>query len=204
MVLGIVVGLCRGVVRALFFRSHGGFVLLKRGVILKNTQYLSVGRQFIAEERCEINGLSKRGLVFGDRVTVGAFALIRPSNQYGGHVGEGLMVGDNSNIGPFSYIGCSGFITIGKNVMMGPRVGLYAENHAFDRTDVPMNQQGVRHEEIHIEDDCWLGANCIVLAGVRIGKGTVVSAGSVVTHDIPPYSIIGGIPAKVTKSREQG
>lgn len=198
------VGLIRGAMRSWRFRAASGFVLIKKGVIFKNAGYLSVGRNFIAEEGCEINALSRRGVSFGDRVTVGAYALIRPSNYYGGPVGEGLIVGSNSNIGAYSYVGCSGFIEIGSGVMMGPRVGLFAENHIFDRTDIPMRLQGVDRKFIRIEDDVWLGTNSVILAGVTVGRGAIVSAGSVVTKDVPQYAIVGGVPAKVIRMRKGG
>jgi acetyltransferase-like isoleucine patch superfamily enzyme len=101
-------------------------------------------------------------------------------------------------------VGCSGFIEIGSGVMMGPRVGLFAENHIFDRTDIPMRLQGVDRKFIRIEDDVWLGTNSVILAGVTVGRGAVVSAGSVVTKDVPQYAIVGGVPAKVIRMRKGG
>jgi acetyltransferase-like isoleucine patch superfamily enzyme len=85
--------------------------------------------------------------------------------------------------------------------MMSPRVSLYAENHVFDDPSIPMKEQGVRRSFIKIEDDCWIAANSIILAGVTIGKGSVVAAGSVVTHDVPPYSVVAGSPARIIKQR---
>jgi acetyltransferase-like isoleucine patch superfamily enzyme len=202
MLFALACGLIRGMLVSWRFRASGGRVLLKRGVLIKNAGHLSVGKNFIAEERCEINALSRRGVTFGDRVTVGAYALIRPSNYYGGPVGEGLRVGSNSNIGPYSYIGCSGLIEIGNNVMMGPRVGLYAENHNAGRVDIPMREQGVTREFVRIEDDVWLGSNCVIVAGVTVGRGAIVSAGSVVTKDVPPFAVVGGVPARVLRQRQ--
>jgi acetyltransferase-like isoleucine patch superfamily enzyme len=201
MFCAMALGIVRGLLRAQFFGAYKGFVLLRSRAKLKNTQFLTVGRNFIAEEGCEIDAISKQGIVFGDRVTVGAYALIRPSNAYGGRIGEGLTVGDNSNIGPYCYIGCSGYVEIGTNVMMGPRVSIFAENHIFNRTDLPMKEQGVTHEFVRIEDDCWIASHSVILAGVTVGRGSIVSAGSIVTKDVPPFSIVGGSPAKVIKSR---
>ena len=203
MLCSMALGIARGLLRAQFFGAYKGFVLLRRRATLKNTQFLTVGRNFIAEEGCEINAISKRGIVFGDRVTVGAYALVRPSNAYGGPIGEGLKVGNNSNIGPYCYIGCSGYIEIGNNVMMGPRVSIYAENHIFNRTDIPMKEQGVALEFVRIEDDCWIASHSVILPGVTVGRGSIVSAGSVVTKDVPPFSIVGGSPAKVIRTRSQ-
>ncbi len=191
----------RGAFHAPWLKRSSGVMLVKKHARLSYHRHISVGKRFIAEEGCEINGKSRRGLVFGNRVTIGAYALIRPSNAYGGAVGEGLEIGDNSNIGAFGYVGCSGFIKIGNKVMLGPRVSLYAENHVFDRADLDIKDQGVERSFIVIEDDCWIGASSIILAGVTVGRGSVIAAGSVVTKNVPAYSIVAGVPAKVIRSR---
>ena len=176
-------------------------VLVGKGVSIKYAKYLITGKDFIIEDYAEINCLAKQKIIIGNRVSIGKFAIIRPTNAYGGEIGEGLKIGNNSNIGPYCYIGCSGYIEIGDNVMMSPRVSIYAENHVFTRTDITLKDQGVKKEFVKIEDDCWIAANSIILAGVTIGKGSVVAAGSIVTRDVPPYSVVAGVPAKIIKQR---
>ncbi|MBI2283791.1 MAG: acyltransferase [Bacteroidetes bacterium] len=176
-------------------------VLVGKGVSIRYAHYLEAGTDLIVEDHAEINCLSRQKIQLGDRVTIGKFAIIRPSNLYGGEIGEGLKVGNHSNIGPYSYIGCSGYIEIGNNVMISPRVSIYAENHVFDSNEHPMKEQGVKKQFVRIEDDCWIAANSIILAGVTIGKGSVIAAGSVVTKDVPPYSVVAGVPARVIKQR---
>jgi len=193
--------LLRGTLKRLFFKSSRGVLMIGKRVTLRQVHYLSVGRSFIAQDHCEINCLSRRGISLGDKVTVGSYAIIRPTNLYGGEPGEGLKVGNNSSIGPYSYIGCSGYIEIGDNVMISPRVSIYSENHNFEDPHIPMIDQGVTRSFVKIEDDCWIAANSIILAGVVIGQGSVIAAGSVVTKDVPPYSVVAGNPAKVLKSR---
>lgn len=195
--------LVRGTLQRFFFRSSKGVLLIGKRVTIRQAHYLTVGKSFIAQDNCEINCLSKRGIVLGDKVTVGSYAIIRPTNLYGGDPGEGLKMGDNSSIGPYSYIGCSGYIEIGNNVMISPRVSIYSENHNFDEVDLPMIDQGVTRSFVKIEDDCWIAANAIILAGVTVGRGSVVAAGSVVTKDVPPYSVVAGNPAKVVKVRKE-
>jgi acetyltransferase-like isoleucine patch superfamily enzyme len=185
------------------FKQAKGLIMIGCGVRIRYPNYLVVGKNFIIEDFVEVMALSNQGIVCGDNVTIGAYATIKPSSYYGRNIGEGLQIGDNSNIGRYSYIGCSGKINIGKNVMMGPRVSLFAENHNFSRTDIPMKAQGVQRDQIDIEDDCWLASGSIILAGVTIGQGTIVAAGSVVTKDVPAYSVVAGSPAKVIKSRIQ-
>lgn len=177
-------------------------VLIGKSVSIRYATHLVAGKDLIIEDNVELNCLSTKGIHLGHRVTIGKHAIIRPSNIYGGAIGEGLKMGNNSNIGPFAYIGCSGYIEIGDNVMISPRVSIYAENHDFDDPNIIMKEQGVTKQFVKIEDDCWIAANSIILAGVTIGKGSIIAAGSVVTKDIPPYSIAAGVPAVVIKSRK--
>lgn len=111
-----------------------------------------------------------------------------------------VELGDNSGLG----INCriSGRTIIGNNVMMGPNVCIFTRNHRFDRTDIPMNQQGMTPERpVIIEDDVWIGANATILPGVTISKGAIVGAGAVVTNNVPEYAVVGGNPARVLKYR---
>ena len=192
----------RGLFVRLRIKSAKGLLLVGKKVRIFYPNNLQVGYNTIIEDGAEINCLSLQGIKLGNRVTIGKYAIIRPSNIYGGPIGEGLTMGDNSNIGPYNYIGCSGKITIGNNVMLAPRVSIYAENHVFDHPEILIRDQGVEKKEVIIEDDCWIAANSILLAGVTIGKGSVVAAGSVVTENVPPYSVVAGVPAKWIKSRK--
>jgi acetyltransferase-like isoleucine patch superfamily enzyme len=85
--------------------------------------------------------------------------------------------------------------------MIASHTGIYANNHNFADLTRPMNSQGVTSKGIVIENDCWLGTGVKVLDGVRIGRGSIIGAGAVVTKDIPPYSIAVGVPAKVIGQR---
>ncbi|MCA6514681.1 MAG: acyltransferase [Chitinophagaceae bacterium] len=191
----------RGLWEKCFMGKSSGWVLVGKQVSIRYAGYLEAGKQLIIEDYAEINARSTQKIILGNRVTIGKYAIIRPGNLYGGEPGEGLRVGDHSNIGPYCYIGCSGFISIGNNVMISPRVSIYAENHVFDSPDATIKSQGVKRESVVIEDDCWIAANSILLAGVTIGKGSVVAAGSVVTQDVPPFSVVAGVPARIIKNR---
>ncbi len=114
--------------------------------------------------------------------------------------GRGIEVGDRSAIGMDALV--IGPLTVGDDVMMGPRCVLISEGHGAGSVDVPMNRQGfVPSRRIVIEDDVWIGAGVTILPGRRIGRGSIVGAGSVVTRDVPPYSIVGGNPATVIRQR---
>lgn len=100
---------------------------------------------------------------------------------------------------------------IGNNVLIAPNVVFMRGQKIFDRIDVPMISQGgtgyngvIKEENIvKVEDDVWIGRNAIVMDKVIIGKGAIVGAGAVVTKDVPPYAIVGGVPAKIIKYRKQ-
>jgi acetyltransferase-like isoleucine patch superfamily enzyme len=77
---------------------------------------------------------------------------------------------------------------------------LIAVNHVFDDPDRPFIDQGITAEGIYVEDDAWLGSNAVITDGVRIGKGAVVAAGAVVTKDVPPHTVVGGVPARVIRT----
>ena len=193
----------RGLWWRLWLKKTSGLILIGKQVAIRNPQYITIGANFVAEDYCEIQGLSQQGLSFGKQVTLGRFSMIRPSGYYGREIGMGLKIGDNSNIGAYCYLGCGGGIEIGSHVMMSPRVSLHSENHNFERLDLSMKDQGVTRSPIVIEDDCWLASGSVILSGVRIGQGSIVAAGAVVTKDVPPYSIVGGVPAIVIDRRDQ-
>ena len=193
----------RGICKRFFLGSVKGKLLIGKNVSILYTSKLFLGKDTIIEDGAEINCLATHGIIFGDRVTVGKYAIIRPSNIYGGPIGDGLVVGDHSNIGPYNYIGCSGKIKIGNNVMLAPRVSIYAENHVFSNSQITIKSQGVIKKDVIIEDDCWIASNAVILAGVTIGRGSVIAAGSVVNEDVAPYSVMAGVPAKFIKSRKE-
>jgi maltose O-acetyltransferase len=125
--------------------------------------------------------------------------VIVKNNCYFG-VGQRLKVGDRSQLGQNARLG--GNITIGNDVLMGPDVVMMATSHAYDRVDIPINQQGSAEEQpITIGDDVWIGTRVIILPGCNIGEHSIIAAGSVVTKSCEPYSIIGGVPAKFIKKR---
>lgn len=120
--------------------------------------------------------------------------------EHGADFDSRLSIGDNSSLGIDAE--AHGPITIGRDVMMAPECVILTQNHRHDRTDIPMICQGNEEPRpVSIGDDVWIGRRVIIMPGVSIGDGCIVSAGAVVTKDAPPYTIVGGIPAKVIKHR---
>lgn len=108
-----------------------------------------------------------------------------------------LIIGDRTRIGLGNTL--IGPITIGNDVIFAQNIVLSGLNHGYEDITMSIHDQKVTTAEIRIEDEAWIGANAVVVAGVTIGKHSIVAAGSVVTKDVPPYSIVAGNPAKLIK-----
>ncbi|MCO4293682.1 hypothetical protein NF867_12485 [Solitalea sp. MAHUQ-68] len=115
--------------------------------------------------------------------------------------------GKEITIGSFCAINENVYIqkaSIGNYVMIAPNVAIIGSSHDFESVEIPMIFQGTnRNIGPTIDDDVWIGRNAIIMPGVQIGKGSIIGAGAVVTKDIEPYSIVGGVPAKLIKYRKQ-
>jgi len=120
-------------------------------------------------------------------------------NADGGFITVGSWTAFNK--GAHINASCGGNIIIGDYCLIGPGVVMRTANHRFEKEEVNIREQGHQIADIVIEDDCWIGANAIILGGVHIGKGAIIGAGAVVTKDIPSMAIAVGVPAKVLKYR---
>lgn len=121
-------------------------------------------------------------------------------------VKSGAEISPNSTVGYDSELGTRCIIqanvAIGDHVIMGPDVKIYSRNHRADRIDIPIQKQGDIELTTTIGNDVWIGANVIITAGVTVGNHCILAAGSVVTKDVPDYSVVGGVPAKILKNRK--
>lgn len=124
-----------------------------------------------------------------------------------------ITVKNNADISPYIEIGYDSElgtrcmihsnVILGDNVIMGPDVKIYARNHKFEDLEVPIQYQGKHYLRTEIGNDVWIGANAIITAGVKVGNHVVIAAGSVVTKEIPDFAVIGGVPAKIIKYRNE-
>ncbi len=126
----------------------------------------------------------------GDNCLIEDFATINNA------VGD-VYIGNRSLIGISSVV--IGPVTIGDDVMLAQHVVVSGLNHQYQNIKLPVKEQPVSMLPITIEDGVWIGANAVITAGVKVGKHSVVAGGSVVIKDVPPYSVVGGNPAKVIK-----
>ena len=128
----------------------------------------------------------------GKNVFVHENVLIRSFNYL-------ITIGENTTINRNTII--EGKVTIGANCSIAPNVVIVGQNHVFSERDKAIKLQGSESKGIVVHDDVWVGANSTIVDGVIIGKGSVVAAGAVVTKDVAPFSVVGGVPAKMIKTR---
>lgn len=133
-----------------------------------------------------------RGCKIHKRVSIASNVRIKGTVE----MGEGSSIAQNCSVS-----GESAGVFIGKNVMIAPNVVIVAFNHGYEDVSVPMVLQPYSEAPIFIEDDVWISSNCTIAKGVRIGKGSIIGANSLVNKDVPPFSIMGGVPAKLLRSR---
>lgn len=111
-----------------------------------------------------------------------------------------VSIGDRVSIHPHTYI--LGEVTIGNYVAIATKCSIVAESHNFSDVSTYIKSQGIEDQPISIGNDVWIGANSVILGNVTIGDGSIIGAGSVVTRDIPPYSVAMGNPARVAYNRK--
>lgn len=191
----------RGNFLRFFVKKSNGLIFLGKRVRIRAPGSLKLGRSVSIHDNVYLDALSSRGITLGDNVTIRENAIIECTGILR-FPGEGIIIGNNVGISQNCFIAARGFISIGDDVQFGPSVTLVSENHNFEDPNILIRNQGVRREGIIIESDCWLGAGSKIMDGVWIGKGCIIAAGAVVTKNVPPYSIVGGVPARLIKKRK--
>lgn len=183
-----------------FLKSSKGIVFAEKGAKIHFGHKVKTGSGLNLMKYSTINALSYKGVEIGNNFTLGKYAIIECTGVLR-NVGSSLKIGNNVGINHYCFIGVRGDIEIGNDVIFGPRVNIFSENHNYDRTDIAIKHQGVTKDKTIIGNDVWIGANVSIMSGVTIGNGCIIAAGAVVTKDIPSYSIVGGVPAKIIKNR---
>jgi acetyltransferase-like isoleucine patch superfamily enzyme len=185
-----------------FLKKSNGIIFAARGSKIQFGHKITVGSGFNLMEYASLNALSYEGVEIGNNFTLGKYAIIECTGVLR-NVGNSLKIGNNVGINHYCFIGVRGNITIGDNVIFGPRVNIFSENHIFNNLDIPIKNQGVEKKDTIIGNDVWIGANVSIMPGIKIGNGCVIAAGSVVTKDIPDFSVAAGVPAKIIKNRKK-
>lgn len=152
--------------------------------------YQHRGRHAVIHRSARMDTPPYRKFSLGDYSVIESFSCINNA------VGD-VIIGNHTRVGLHNTI--IGPVTIGDHVNLAQGITVTALNHNFADTDKRIDEQGVSTNPVVIEDDIWIGANAVVLPGVTIGHHSVVAAGAVVTKDVPPHSLVAGVPAKIIK-----
>jgi acetyltransferase-like isoleucine patch superfamily enzyme len=187
--------------RGLFYRlilHMDGYAAIENNVRLRFANYIRLGNGVYVDQGAYLHACPT-GIEIGPGTIIMHGAILHVYN-FRNLPHSGIKIGRDSLVGEYSVIRGQGGVQIGDRVYTSPFTQIIAVNHVFDDPDRPFVEQGITAEGITIEDDVWLGAGAIVTDGVRIGRGAVIAAGAVVTKDVPPHTVVAGIPAKPIKS----
>ena len=152
--------------------------------------YQHRGKKSVIHSSVRMDTPPYRKFHLGDYSVIESFCCINNA------VGD-VIIGDHTRIGLHNTI--IGPVTIGSHVNLAQGITVTALNHNFPNPEKRIDEQGISTTPVTIEDDIWIGANATILPGVNIGRHSVVAAGAVVTKDVPPHSLVAGVPAKVIK-----
>ena len=157
------------------FKKIGENVIFERGVLVFHPENISIG----------------------NNVYIGHNTILK------GYYKNEMVIGDHTWIGQGCFLHSGGGIEIGKAVGIGPMVKIITSVHREDDLSKPLIFCDLEFGKVIIEDGCDIGVGVIILPGVKIGKGSIIGAGSVVNKDVEPYTVVAGVPAKVLRRRNE-
>ncbi len=187
-------------VRGLVYKAivhMNGIAAIEQNVRLRFAANIRLGHRCYLDEAVYIHA-APHGVEIGRNTMIMHGAILHVYN-FRDLPNSRIRIGESCLIGEYTVIRGQGGVTIGNRVYTSPMVQILAVNHVFEDPTRPFTEQGITAEGIVIEDDVWLGASAVIMDGVRIGRGSVVAAGAVVTKDVPPHTVVAGVPARVTR-----
>lgn len=192
-IVGIAV---RGILYKLILRMDG-WAAIENGVRLRFANFIRLGHGVYLDQGAYLHACPN-GIDLGANTIVMHGAVLHVYN-FRSLPKSGIKIGSDSLVGEYTVIRGQGGVVIGDRVYTSPFTQIIAVNHVFDDPSRPFVEQGITAEGIVIEDDVWIGANAVITDGVCVGKGAVVAAGAVVTRDVPPHTVVAGVPARPVK-----
>lgn len=195
-----VASLLRGL-KLWFYLKNPKKALLGKNVSFFYLSKFKFGNYMKLGDSVHVSALGEEGIEVGRNFSLGAFSRMVVSTTFN-DLGKNIKIGDYVGIGEFAYLGGAGGLEIGDECIVGQYFSCHPENHNHHYLHEPIRHQGVTRKGIKIGNNCWIGSKVTVLDGVEIGDGSIIAAGAVVTKSFPKNSIIGGIPAKLLKTRD--
>jgi acetyltransferase-like isoleucine patch superfamily enzyme len=176
--------------------SVGRNVVFGVNVALRHPHKIAIADNVVIDDACclDAKGSDNKGIIIGKGVFVGRNTILSCKN------GD-IVIDDAANIGFNCEIFSASRVRVGKSVLMAAYTYLVGGDHLYDRTDVPVLEQGRTARGIDVGDNVWLGTHVVVTDGSQVGRDAIVGAGAVVVGEIPDFSIAAGIPAKVMRDR---
>ncbi len=180
------------------FKKVGKGVVFGRGMTIRHPSKIEIGDGAVFDDNTVLDakGIENNGIRVGKNFILARNGMLVCK-------GGDIIIGDNVSIGGNSYIISETRVVFGSNIVVAGNSYIVAGgNHSFERRDIPIiMQESYQRGGVFISDDVWIGASSTIIDGVKVGKGAIVGASSLVNKDVPEYSIVGGVPAKVLKER---
>lgn len=186
-------------VKVLLSGNYADKVYLGKDVQFFNLQNIQMGSKLHLEDYVYINALSQHPLTFGENVKIGAYSRVIGSTSFD-NIGEYIRIGNNVEIGEFSYLGGDGGLEIGDDCIIGQYFSCHSQSFDLTEKSKLTRTKGLSRKGIRIGKNCWIGSKVTILDGVEIGDNCVIAAGAVVDKSMPSNSVIEGVPARLIKS----
>jgi acetyltransferase-like isoleucine patch superfamily enzyme len=186
----------RGVAYRLMLRMDG-LAGIENGVRLRFANHIRLGHGAYLDHGVYVHACPQ-GVTIGPGTLVMHGAILHVYN-FRDMPHSGIRIGRDSLVGEYTVIRGQGGVTLGDRVYTSPLVQIVAVNHVFDDPTRPFVEQGITAQGIVVEDDVWIGSGAVITDGVRVGRGSVVAAGAVVTADVPPHTVVAGVPARAVR-----
>lgn len=190
----------RGKFYPMLFRSVGSGVVFGANIVVRHPKKIALGDGVIIDDNVllDAKGVDNEGITLKNEVFIGRNTILSCK-------GGDIFLDDRVNIGFNCEIFSSNSVKLGKDILVAAYTYIVGGgNYKLENKEIPINQQPDFEGKggVIFEDNIWVGSHCVILDGVKVGSGSVIAAGAVVSKDVPQMSIVGGIPGKVLRTRE--
>ncbi|MDQ7786901.1 MAG: acyltransferase [Thermodesulfovibrionales bacterium] len=192
----------RGIMLLRGFFRFGRFCFIGKNVCVKCKKRIKLGKFATIHDGSYIDASSQKGIIIEDYCTLGRNTYLRTGNvsSYQGY----FIMRTRSSCNNNCFLGATGGLEIGENVLIGPNVTIITEKHNYEDIDAVIKEQGILQIPVTIENNVWIGANVVVLGGVVIKEGAIIGAGSIINKSVNSKEIVAGNPARLIKKRDEG